>query len=84
VQTETKQLRVRVYHTYVPPVEASEDTPAAPGRWTLRIEGLDATAGEPTIVVSGNGALRPECRALTEYTAAMVSDILELLPQGFH
>ncbi|KAE9034300.1 hypothetical protein PR003_g1402 [Phytophthora rubi] len=50
LQTETKQLRVRVYHTYVPPVEASEDTQAAPGRWTLRIEGVDASAEEPTIV----------------------------------
>lgn len=52
-QTETKQLRVRVYHTYVPPVEASEDTQATPGRWTLRIEGVDASAGEPTVVVRG-------------------------------
>ncbi|KAF4041337.1 SWIB/MDM2 domain-containing protein [Phytophthora infestans] len=49
-QTETKQLRVRVYHTYVPPVEATENTPATPGRWTLKIEGIDAAAGEPTIV----------------------------------
>eukprot|EP00644_Phytophthora_capsici_P001010 jgi/Phyca11/535901/estExt2_fgenesh1_pg.C_PHYCAscaffold_430052 len=49
-QTETKQLRVRVYHTYVPPVEAKDDTPAAPGRWTLKIEGIDAAAQEPTTV----------------------------------
>ncbi|KAG6574502.1 SWI/SNF-related matrix-associated actin-dependent regulator of chromatin [Phytophthora cinnamomi] len=50
LKTETKQLRVRVYHTYVPPVEAAEDTQATPGRWTLRIEGVDASAGEPTVV----------------------------------
>ncbi|KAL4172027.1 hypothetical protein KRP22_007202 [Phytophthora ramorum] len=50
LQTETKQLRVRVYHSYVPPVEASEKAQAAPGRWTLRIEGIDAAAGEPTVV----------------------------------
>ncbi|KAG7390549.1 hypothetical protein PHYPSEUDO_007489 [Phytophthora pseudosyringae] len=52
LQTETKQLRVRVYHTYVPPVEATDDTPATPGRWTLKIEGIDAAAGEPTIKFS--------------------------------
>lgn len=51
-QVETKQLRVRVYHTYVPPVEASETTQATVGRWTLKIEGIDAVAEQPTIVVS--------------------------------
>ncbi|OWZ03811.1 SWI/SNF-related matrix-associated actin-dependent regulator of chromatin [Phytophthora megakarya] len=50
LQTETKQLRVRVYHTYVPPLEASENTQATPGKWTLKIEGLDAAADQPTIV----------------------------------
>ncbi|CAH0476701.1 unnamed protein product [Peronospora belbahrii] len=50
LQTETKQLRVRVYHTYVLPVEASENTQGRPGKWTLKIEGIDAMAGEPTVV----------------------------------
>ncbi|KAG7401840.1 hypothetical protein PHYBOEH_010303 [Phytophthora boehmeriae] len=49
-QTETKQLRVRVYHTYVPPVEGAEGTPAAPGKWTLRIEGVDSSMGQPSVV----------------------------------
>ncbi|TDH73445.1 hypothetical protein CCR75_006160 [Bremia lactucae] len=44
LHTQTKQLRVRVYHSYIPAVQAT------PGRWTLKIEGIDATAGEPTIV----------------------------------
>ncbi|KAF4323274.1 hypothetical protein BBO99_00001550 [Phytophthora kernoviae] len=49
-QTETKQLRVRVYHTYVPPVEGIEGVPPVPGKWTLRIEGVDASMGQPSVV----------------------------------
>ncbi|CAI5705399.1 unnamed protein product [Peronospora effusa] len=50
LQVETKQLRVRVYHTYVPPVEASENTQATLGRWTLKMEGIDAVEGQSSIV----------------------------------
>uniref|UniRef100_A0AAV1UK44 DM2 domain-containing protein n=1 Tax=Peronospora matthiolae TaxID=2874970 RepID=A0AAV1UK44_9STRA len=49
-QSETKQLCVRVYHTYVPPTQATADTVATPGKWTLKVEGVDAAAGRPTIV----------------------------------
>ncbi|CAI5728910.1 unnamed protein product [Hyaloperonospora brassicae] len=50
LQSETKQLRLRVYHTYVPPVAATATSLAIPGTWTLKIEGVDAVAGHPTVV----------------------------------
>ncbi|TYZ64108.1 hypothetical protein PybrP1_009135 [[Pythium] brassicae (nom. inval.)] len=47
-KTDSKELRIRVSHTYAPPSPtASEDSPSAPGRWTLRIEAMDAKLGTP-------------------------------------
>lgn len=53
-QTDAKELRVRVHHTYAPPAEAENAT----GRWTLRIEAADAKLGTPVVrvhrVTTGN------------------------------
>ncbi|DAZ93805.1 TPA: hypothetical protein N0F65_008564, partial [Lagenidium giganteum] len=51
-KTRTKQLRVRVLHSYTPPVETGEGEAAVrtPGQWTLRLETVDGadSAAKPT------------------------------------
>uniref|UniRef100_K3WYM1 DM2 domain-containing protein n=1 Tax=Globisporangium ultimum (strain ATCC 200006 / CBS 805.95 / DAOM BR144) TaxID=431595 RepID=K3WYM1_GLOUD len=50
-KTESKALRIRLYHTFAPPVQSeTEVEPSTPGRWTLRIEATDANSEKANVV----------------------------------
>lgn len=64
-QLEARQVRVRVYHTFVPPVVGGDDVTPIPGRWTLHVEAVDATSRSDELVVRNETGTFPRLRSLT-------------------